>query len=105
MHGFTLTLTLTLSPQALAGHDAPLSVINHLRTKLDAFKQHLPLIGAMLNPGLRDRHWRQLTEATGRSLKPTPGVTTLAMLLEEGVGKDLVLDLYKIFIHSKACLH
>jgi dynein heavy chain len=69
----------------LAGQEGPLQVINHVRGKLDEFKEHLPLITAVLNPGLRDRHWRALSETTGRSLKPTPGVTTLSMMLEEKV--------------------
>ena len=73
----------------LVGHEGPLGVISQVRAKLDDFKEHLPLLAAVLNPGLRERHWRHLDETLGKSVKPQPGVTTLAMLLEEGVDKDL----------------
>ena len=33
--------------------------------KLESFKTHLPLIGAVCNPGLRDRHWEAMTEVIG----------------------------------------
>lgn len=30
----------------------------------------MPLIGTLFNPGLRDRHWEQISEIVGYSLKP-----------------------------------
>lgn len=30
----------------------------------------MPLIGTLFNPGLRDRHWEQITEIVGYTLKP-----------------------------------
>ena len=38
---------------------------------MDEFKQHLPLLSALCNPGLRERHWVRMTEIAGQELKPS----------------------------------
>ena len=30
------------------------------KSKLDKFKQHLPLLQTFCNPGIRDRHWKSV---------------------------------------------
>lgn len=30
------------------------------KSKLDKFKQHLPLLQVFCNPGIRDRHWKRV---------------------------------------------
>lgn len=32
------------------------------KSKLDKFKQHLPLLQTFCNPGIRDRHWKRVRE-------------------------------------------
>ena len=32
------------------------------RTKVQSFQEHLPLISAICNPGLRERHWDTLAD-------------------------------------------
>ena len=44
--------------KSLAGLEGPLKVVAYVKAKLDEFKVHLPLMQAMLNPGMRDRHWK-----------------------------------------------
>jgi dynein heavy chain len=40
----------------------PLKVAENTRLKIDKFKVYLPLIQAVCNVGLRDRHWAQMSE-------------------------------------------
>ena len=42
-----------------------------VKSRVDAFKEHLPLIGALFNPGLRDRHWEKMSSIANQELKPT----------------------------------
>ena len=37
-------------------------MVAHIKEKLEGFKENLPLISAMLNPGMRERHWKVLAE-------------------------------------------
>ena len=38
-------------------------VLANLRGKLEGFQEHLPLIKALRNPGLRDRHWDNISQS------------------------------------------
>ena len=42
-----------------------------MKTRVDEFKEHLPLIASLFNPGLRDRHWEKMSELADQDLKPT----------------------------------
>ena len=48
------------------------NIINVVQVKgrVDEFKEHLPLLSALFNPGLRDRHWEKMTEIAGQDLRP-----------------------------------
>ena len=37
---------------------------------MDEFKEHMPLVQTLFNPGLRDRHWEQISEIVGAPIKP-----------------------------------
>ena len=41
-----------------------------MKNKVDSFKDHLPLVHLLFNPGLRDRHWESMSEIVGYPLKP-----------------------------------
>ncbi|ORZ30920.1 dynein heavy chain and region D6 of dynein motor-domain-containing protein [Catenaria anguillulae PL171] len=59
-----------------------LAVATQLKDEMDAFKPSLPLIQALRNPGMRDRHWDKLAEMLGTNgIRPTQA-TTLADLLK-----------------------
>ena len=47
---------------------------------MDEFKPYLPLIQALRNPGMRDRHWDRLSEDLGRQIQPDPSLTLTDVL-------------------------
>ncbi|KNC54636.1 dynein heavy chain 2 [Thecamonas trahens ATCC 50062] len=53
--------------------DAPgcLAVATSVKGQMDAFKPHVPLIMALRNRGMRDRHWETLEDNLGMSVRPT----------------------------------
>ena len=44
-------------------------------SKLDEFRLHLPLLVAMTNPGLRERHWNAMSSVVGFSIEPDDSMT------------------------------
>ena len=52
-----------------------------VKTKVEEFKEHLPLVQTLFNPGLRDRHWDQISEIVGYSIKPDED-TNLSKLID-----------------------
>ncbi|XP_064419638.1 dynein axonemal heavy chain 7 isoform X2 [Latimeria chalumnae] len=57
--------------------DSPnaLKIATRIKTKVEEFKEHIPLVQVVCNPGLRDRHWNVLSDIVGFSLKPTEDTT------------------------------
>eukprot|EP00878_Enallax_costatus_P039361 GHUV01045007.1.p1 GENE.GHUV01045007.1~~GHUV01045007.1.p1 ORF type:complete len:113 (-),score=27.32 GHUV01045007.1:33-371(-) len=51
----------------------PLQVAETVRQQLQDFQQHIPLIAALRNPGLRDRHWDKISAAVGVPVKADAG--------------------------------
>lgn len=49
--------------------ELPLSVAEEGKSKVLAFQAYLPLIAAVCNPGLRERHWEALAELVGFTIK------------------------------------
>ena len=65
-----------------------------VKAKVDAFMPKLPLIVAMRNPGMRDRHWDKISDQLGLTVKPTEE-TTLQSFLDMGL-QDHVPKIEKI---------
>jgi dynein heavy chain len=74
----------------LAGCAAPLRVVDDVERRLAETRNMLPLVAALLNPGMRERHWASLTAAAGVLRAPT-AMTTLRTLIEAGVPEHLPL--------------
>lgn len=47
----------------------PLMVAEDGKNKVQSFQENLPLITAICNPGLRERHWGVLAEVVGFDIK------------------------------------
>ncbi|KAJ8255905.1 hypothetical protein COCON_G00197690 [Conger conger] len=60
---YKLEKTFQDSPQAL-------NIASLMKTEVEAFRENIPLIQVLCNPGLRDRHWDAMTEVVGFPLKP-----------------------------------
>eukprot|EP00741_Cyanophora_paradoxa_P002452 tig00000076_g2377.t1 len=44
-------------------------IANQIKAEMDEFKPVLPLVAALRNPGMRDRHWEQLSKDLGFQIK------------------------------------
>ena len=70
-------------------------VLANLRGKLEGFQEHLPLIKALRNPGLRDRHWDKISQSETCRTLVWPLCVLSALHLH-----GIVLDAR----HSMACM-
>ncbi|XP_055967922.1 dynein axonemal heavy chain 7 [Sorex fumeus] len=63
-------------------HDCPhaLSMTKKVRAKVEDFKQHIPLIQVICNPGLRPRHWEAMSRIVGYTLQPSDDATVFSFL-------------------------
>ncbi|CAE7543696.1 DNAH7 [Symbiodinium sp. CCMP2456] len=66
----------------------PAGVAKKLKKDLDAFKQHLPLIHALCNPGLRQRHWDEISEVVGFTME-RDAAFTLSRVVDMDVGTHM----------------
>ncbi|KAI9349443.1 dynein heavy chain and region D6 of dynein motor-domain-containing protein [Zopfochytrium polystomum] len=57
-----------------------LSVANQIKDEIDEFKPFLPLIQALRNPGMRDRHWEKLSEELDIKIRPDENFTLTHIL-------------------------
>ncbi|KAK3717325.1 hypothetical protein QZH41_011557, partial [Actinostola sp. cb2023] len=67
---------------------APRRVADSVKSKIDKFKVHLPLLQIICNPGIRDRHWTQMSEVVEFDITPEP-TTSLCTMLEYNLLKNM----------------
>lgn len=60
--------------------DAPLRVAEKLKERIDEFQEKMPLISALCNKGMRDRHWDKVSEVMGQPFRPTDSTTLSSVL-------------------------
>ncbi len=53
---------------------APRKIASKVRVKVEEFKEHMPLVMTLFNPGLKDRHWTQISEVVGYTLRNEEGM-------------------------------
>lgn len=59
----------------------PLELARITKEQIEKFKVHLPLIATLCNPGLRERHWKDISQIIGFRFQPDEN-TSLASVLE-----------------------
>ncbi|XP_030626002.1 dynein heavy chain 3, axonemal [Chanos chanos] len=64
----------------------PRRVAEGFRNKIDKFKQHLPILTTICNPGIKDRHWEKISAILGFDVNPDAD-TSLLNMVELGFGK------------------
>jgi dynein heavy chain, axonemal len=57
-----------------------------IKTSIDEFKTHMPLINTLGNPGMKDRHWEQVSEIIGFPIKKSPDMT-LEKVIDYGLAE------------------
>lgn len=64
--------TMAKAAKTFAARDLPACAENSvtLRDEVAAFREFVPLVQALRNPGMRKRHWAQLSERLGVDLRP-----------------------------------
>lgn len=66
----------------------PRKMANRLRVQVGEFKEKMPLIQTLFNPGLRDRHWEQISSIIGQPFKPDED-TNLNKIIEMDLGQHI----------------
>lgn len=57
---------------------------NSVREKIEDFREYMPIISTLGNPGLKDRHWEQISEIIGIPIKVDADLT-LARVIDMGL--------------------
>ena len=63
----------------------PLELCTITKEQIEKFQVHIPLISTLCNPGLRDRHWHDISKVVGFRFQPDE-TTSLAAVLERNLG-------------------
>ena len=56
-------------------HPVPRKVAEGIKGKLEKFKQHFPIISVLRNPGLKARHWADMSKIAGLDITPNTETT------------------------------
>ncbi|CAF0812221.1 unnamed protein product [Brachionus calyciflorus] len=72
--------------KSFADANNPRKVADFTKMKIDRFKNHLPVLQIICNPGLKDRHWALMSEIVGREIKPEPN-SSLQDMIDLGLNK------------------
>ncbi|KAK3752207.1 hypothetical protein QZH41_008048 [Actinostola sp. cb2023] len=67
---------------------AAVKVAQTVQQQIRDFKEHIPVIGIMCNPGIRTRHWKAMSDIVGFDVTPDSG-STLRKVLKFNLGPFL----------------
>ncbi|XP_055917464.1 dynein axonemal heavy chain 7 [Eupeodes corollae] len=52
-----------------------MQLVHEIKEEIDAFKLHMPIISTLGNPGMKTRHWEEVSEIIGFPIKVSPELT------------------------------
>ncbi|XP_071813132.1 dynein axonemal heavy chain 3-like isoform X2 [Apostichopus japonicus] len=84
----TMFRTVYKLAKSFSDQPGPQRIANNVKGRIEKFKQHMPVLNTICNPGIRERHWQKMSEVVGFQLKPEPE-TSLFQMLELGLNKHL----------------
>uniref|UniRef100_UPI003AAEEA19 dynein axonemal heavy chain 7 n=1 Tax=Centroberyx gerrardi TaxID=166262 RepID=UPI003AAEEA19 len=58
-----------------------LNIATSVKAEVESFKENIPLVQVLCNPGLRDRHWDSMSAVAGFSLQPADDQACVAHFL------------------------
>lgn len=71
-----------------AQEECPLELAEITKEQLERFKVHLPLVSTICNPGLRDRHWKEISTVVGFRFQPDE-TTSLGAVIERNLADHM----------------
>ncbi|GCB71663.1 hypothetical protein scyTo_0001655 [Scyliorhinus torazame] len=80
----TMWRTMYKLTKTFSDISGPKRVAENAKLKIEKFKPHLPIIAIICNPGVKERHWSEISEIVGFEVKPNKD-TTLQQMLEFGL--------------------
>ncbi|TPX68902.1 hypothetical protein SpCBS45565_g02819 [Spizellomyces sp. 'palustris'] len=78
---FKLSLSFENNP-------APSEIAEITKEQIERFQVSLPLISTLCNPGLRERHWKEISQVVGFRFQPDE-TTSLSGVLERNLGEHM----------------
>uniref|UniRef100_A0A3P8WKL1 Dynein axonemal heavy chain 7 n=1 Tax=Cynoglossus semilaevis TaxID=244447 RepID=A0A3P8WKL1_CYNSE len=66
-----------------------LNMATTIKAKIEEFKEHIPMVQVLCNPGLCDRHWAAMSAVAGVALQPTNQDACVAHFLSMELEKHL----------------
>ncbi|KAM4624509.1 dynein axonemal heavy chain 3 [Polymixia lowei] len=72
--------------KVFSGLPGPHRLAESVRVKIDMFKQHVPILTTICNPGITERHWETISSIVGFQVKPDVD-TSLSDMVDLGLSK------------------
>ncbi|EER16690.1 axonemal dynein heavy chain, putative, partial [Perkinsus marinus ATCC 50983] len=67
--------------------DSVCAIAEQIKEELEEFKPYVPVVVGLRNGGMRDRHWKMISDKIGRTVGPTMRPFTLEALLSKGIDR------------------
>jgi dynein heavy chain len=69
---------------------AQITISESIKRQIDDFKPHVPLLVALRMEGMGERHWREITQKSGKEIDPTMPGFNFQWVLDHGFMSDLL---------------